>query len=317
MRSRLTVSLVASAAILALAGPTHASAATEFGDTCAADEAGPGSYTLMTSSSPGSGLPLSAPVGGVITKVKLRTQESPPIPIPEVIKLLRPAGGDSYTVVNQVPMQVLGGETVADARMPVQAGDRLGVYSPPFTAGESSVPGYIFLCDNVPGGLGAALGEVGLGSTASFPPATEARVPLSAVIEPDADNDGYGDETQDKCPQSAAVQIACPVVTLDAVGLPGAKSVVVMVATSTSAPVSVNGVVSLGKGKKATLKAGTKTVAAGQLVRFKLKFSSKLTERLQELEPSKKLTLKITASATNVAGQISSDQIKAKLKGQS
>jgi len=91
---------------------------------------------------------------------------------------------------------------------------------------------------------------------------------------------------------------------------------VVLVASSTGAPVSVKGLVNLGKGKKATLKAGPKQVPAGKLVKFKLKFNAKLKKRLQELEPSKKLTLKITASATNVAGQVSTDRLKVKLKGQ-
>jgi hypothetical protein len=33
---------------------------------------------------------------------------------------------------------------------------------------------------------------------------------ISAVLEPDADNDGYGDVSQDACPQSAQTQVACP-----------------------------------------------------------------------------------------------------------
>jgi hypothetical protein len=33
---------------------------------------------------------------------------------------------------------------------------------------------------------------------------------ISAVLEPDADNDGYGDLSQDACPQSALTQMACP-----------------------------------------------------------------------------------------------------------
>ncbi len=40
------------------------------------------------------------------------------------------------------------------------------------------------------------------------------RLNLSAVIEPDADGDRFGDETQDQCPTSAAAQGACPVPTV-------------------------------------------------------------------------------------------------------
>ena len=78
----------------------------------------------------------------------------------------------------------------------------------------------------------------------------------------------------------------------------------------------MTGTVNLGNGRKVTLEAGQKQVSSGTLVRFKLKFNAKLKKRLNELAPSKKLTLKVTASATNVAGQISTDLAKVKLKGQ-
>jgi hypothetical protein len=33
---------------------------------------------------------------------------------------------------------------------------------------------------------------------------------VSAVLEPDADGDGFGDETQDQCPTNATTQGPCP-----------------------------------------------------------------------------------------------------------
>jgi hypothetical protein len=50
-------------------------------------------------------------------------------------------------------------------------------------------------------------------STEMTPTETDAnfRWNLAAVVESDADGDGYGDVTQDACPQSAATQAACPV----------------------------------------------------------------------------------------------------------
>ncbi|HEY3434625.1 MAG TPA: hypothetical protein VGK41_03135, partial [Solirubrobacterales bacterium] len=221
MRSRLAIALAALAMLVAAIGPTSASAAIEFGDTCAGTDTAPGPYTLVTLSSPGGSLPLAAPISGVITKVKVNRTYPIPIPVPQLIKVLRPAGGDSYTVVNQTTVQAGIGQTVADARMPVLAGDKLGNHGPDFTFEGSPVEGFTFYCDEEPGILGAAPGDQGVGTTNNFPGVTEARVPLAAVIEPDADNDGFGDETQDACPQSAAFQTPCPVVTLDAVGLPG------------------------------------------------------------------------------------------------
>jgi hypothetical protein len=35
-------------------------------------------------------------------------------------------------------------------------------------------------------------------------------VDISAVVEPDVDHDGFGDVSQDACPESALAQAACP-----------------------------------------------------------------------------------------------------------
>ncbi|HVD41039.1 MAG TPA: hypothetical protein VNC16_08565 [Solirubrobacterales bacterium] len=296
--------------------PGAASAAVEFGDTCTAENAAPGPYTLLTLSTPATDLPLSAPVSGVITKVKVKSEIPFPFSVPTYVKVMRPTGGENYTVINQQTIQAVNGQAVADARMPVQAGDKLGIHGPPFTYEGTPLEGFTLYCNEVPGALGVAPGDVAVGSSATFMNATEARVPLAAVIEPDADNDGYGDETQDGCPLSAAAQTTCPLIALDTSAKVGKKAVTIVITASSEGPVTVKGVAKLGKGKKVTLKAGPKTVFPGKLASFKLKFKSKLTKRLKELEPSKKLTLKITASATNVAGQVSTDKLKVKLKGQ-
>jgi hypothetical protein len=46
---------------------------------------------------------------------------------------------------------------------------------------------------------------------ASTSPSPGNRPNISAVLEPDADNDGYGDLSQDACPRSASTQAVCPV----------------------------------------------------------------------------------------------------------
>ena len=76
------------------------------------------------------------------------------------------------------------------------------------------------------------------------------------------------------------------------------------------------GWVKLGKGKQAKLSAPAKTLTPGPIARFKLKFPAKLKNRLKELEPKQSLQLKIAAQATNVAGTVSADNLKVKLKGQ-
>jgi hypothetical protein len=320
MKNRFAIGVLAAAcAIGAMAAP-GASAAVEFGDNCVGTSAAPpegSGYTLTTLSSPGP-LPLTAPSAGVITKLKLSVtpEFGLPFTVPTSVKVLRSAGGANYTAVAAATLNVGAGVTQADARLPVQAGDRLGLHGLPLFYEGSEVPSLSFYCDEVAGTLGAAKGDVGVGSTAPFEPATEGRVPLAAILEADADGDGYGDETQDLCPLSATTQAACPVVVLDAFAIAGGNAIKVLVATSTTAPVKVVGSAKLGKGASAKLTAKSKTLAPGKIGSFKLTFPGSLKEKLKELEPSKKLTVKITASATNVAGQVSKDKLKARLKGQ-
>ena len=316
MRKRIaTAALSALGAMLLLAAPS-ASAAVEFGDNCVADDVAPDTYTLTTLAAPPGPIPLTAPSAGVVTKIRSNVPAVLPFATPISVKILRNAGGNLYTAVNQATVNAAPGISTSNVRLPALAGDRLGLHGLPFSFEGTPIEGFSWYCDEMPGStLGAALGDVPTGATAVFEGATDGRVPLVATLEPDADNDGFGDESQDLCPQGAAVQTACPAVTIDAYSLVGGNAVKVLVATSTQAPVKVTGTVKLGKGSKATLKGGTKGVPAGKLVRFTLKFPGSLKEKLRELESNQKLTLKITASATNVAGQVSTDKLKAKLKG--
>lgn len=314
MRNRLAIALATITVALAAVGPASASAATEFGSNCSATDVESELTFLDLSHSAAEPLPVSAPVTGVITQGKSSIGLSfPPGALSVTLQVYRAAGPDQFTLVGQSsPAPVSPGANVFATRVPVQVGDHVGF------SGQAGGGQLGLFCETSDPADKMAYTDTqpSLGGTSSFETADGYRAPIAAVIEPDADNDGYGDETQDSCPQSAAFQVPCPVIVLDASAKPGKKAVTVVLAASSEGPVSVKGVARLGKGKKATLKAKPKTVIPGRLASFKLKFKAKLIKRLQELEPSKKLTLKITASATNVAGQISTDKLKVKLKGQ-
>jgi hypothetical protein len=142
------------------------------------------------------------------------------------------------------------------------------------------------------------------------------QVPITVAVEPDADNDGFGDETQDQCPQSAAFQTPCPPVTLSTSKQVRKGSVVIVVTTDTPAPVTVKGVVKLGGGKKAKLNGGTKSLTPGTLGKFTLRFTKKVKNKLAELSPKQRLTLKATVTGTSVSGAVTTKTLKVKLKGQ-
>jgi len=307
------------AALSAIAAP-GASAATEIGDSCAASAPTTGGTAVQLGVGGGNPLPISAPTSGVITKWGLNIA----IPIPVVgerLKVLRPgAGPNEFTVVGETPVETVHtGSNSFATRIPIQAGDRLG--------GTGIGPTQaIFYCPSADAAdmLGAVSGDPPVGSIQTLPPVTNARLALTATIEPDGDGDGYGDETQDKCPQSTSLQTDCPVVVLDSFAVPGKSKVVVVVGADIESPVTVSASVKLPKaGKKAKVSATakltkvTRTVTPGRFSRFALKFPTGLKQVLDELPTGKKLTMKITATATNLAGKVSEDATTLKLKGAS
>jgi hypothetical protein len=323
MNGRLAISIAIAVAMTgSVLAPSQAAAGTEFGNTCSADEGVDSQYVLASLAAPASGLPLAAPASGVITKVKAQIGLPLPISIPEEVKLLRPAGGNNYTVTAQATIQAGFGQTVADTRMPVLPGELLAMHGLPFTYEGTGYSGYEFFCQGPGSVLGVHEGDITLGSTGLLLEEPGASVPLAAVIEPDADHDGFGDETQDKCPLSAAVQAECPVIVLDSYVLPSRSKAVVLVSSSTANPVTVSGSAKLpkaakkaGASAKAKLRAVTKSVTPGKLNRFTLNFPAALKSAIRDLPDGGSITVKLQASATDVAGRKTTDKAQLRIKG--
>jgi hypothetical protein len=323
MAKRSVVTILGVLAVWASLAATSASAATEFGDPCVATSGtGSSEYTIfgLSSTSP---LPIAAPSAGVITSWKLNlTAESGQIPpiIPQTLKAMRvnPATHVAQ-VVGEASGLVGSGPNTIPARIPVEAGDHLAVYGhgPITFEGTTGEVGTLVCEGSSPvEKIGVIEANVPSGASASYTELEEIRVPAVAVLEVDSDHDGYGDETQDACPQSAASQAPCPLVTLSTGKQVKKGAVVVSVRTNTPAPVSVKGVAKLGKGKKATLKGGTKNLTPGVPGKFTLKFSKSLKAKLGELSRKQSLSLKVTIKGTNVAGQVTTKTLKIKLEGQ-
>ncbi len=313
MRKRYGIAFVGLLVAMSLAGPGTASAATEFGDNCVANEAtATEPVTVFGVVASGNPLPLTSPVSGVMTQWKSVLVPAP-VSIPQTLKVLRPAGPNLVQIIGEAPGSITGGVNTFNTRIPVQAGDRVALFGDPTsgnlvcrtTGVEQIIGGFVG-----PGG--------GVGTTVPHVvQETDARIPVTGVVEPDADNDGFGDETQDKCPQLATTQVACPTIAVNALTAIKRKgSVVVLLTTDNAAPVTVAGTVNLGKGKKAKLSSKAQTVVPGTVSRFTLKFPKRLKKRLQELARKRSLLLKVTASATNTIGQVTTDKLNVRLKGQ-
>jgi hypothetical protein len=243
------------------------------------------------------------------------TAAIPPGVLSHTMRVFRATGApNQFQVVAETePKGLVGGTNTFPARIPVQAGDRFGLFGTPValvcsTGKAEDVMGYFE-------------GNAQVGSTQEYKAAPNIQVPVAVTIEPDADNDGFGDETQDKCPQSAAFQTECPTVSLEALALAGSKSVTALVASTNKAPVSVSGVVTVPKVRKKAarqiqLTAPTQTVEAGRIGRFELLFPGALQSALKALSPKRFLILTVTVTATDVIGRTTTTSSVVQLKGQ-
>jgi len=303
LRTTLAAALAASACLFAAPA---AGAATEVGGTCTANQLTSGRTLVQLGAG---GAQLTVPSAGVLTRWQVAG-----VPgfgtIPQWLKVLRPVGS-AFTVVDE-DVGLIDGLTSHPTRIPVQAGDRVGL----------GADGGVFFCAGAGGASSAAVdGNVTKGSTAVFENVpSELGVPVSATLEPDADNDGWGDESQDQCPRSAELQVACPALGIDAYAVqtrgfakvfaapygPGKASIAFAARVKVPASDSPT-----GKSLDVTWK-GTRSGIQGQFTTAKLKFSRRLIEALKR--PGVTLPLKIQVTATNVAGLKSTRKLTLKVR---
>jgi hypothetical protein len=121
------------------------------------------------------------------------------------LKIFRPLGGVDYMAVADSAPET---PTAANAlntfstRISVRQGDRIAVHSADLPCTTNVGPGsHIW-----------APGDPAPNSTTTFPNSSQRAVDLSAVVEADADGDGYGDTSQDLCPTDASTQGTCPII---------------------------------------------------------------------------------------------------------
>jgi hypothetical protein len=149
-----------------------------------------------------SGNSYSVPSAGVITSW---SWEDGANTVPELeFKVARHVSGDDYTIAGTSLAGAQTANTVSTypARIRVQAGDVIGVFQDGGTCGSLGASS-----DTYESATGT---NEPLSSTDTYTPYSEWLFPVAAKLEPDVDEDGYGDETQDLCPTDASTHGACP-----------------------------------------------------------------------------------------------------------
>lgn len=194
---RRTRATCAAALLTVLGGPSAAAAATTFGAPAltaspqpgAACPAGAAACTTVLSA-----FGTRAPSAGIVVAFSVRLQ---PGDRTLTLRIARQDGGGWRAVTTDATPRTAHGGTVErfPARVPVQTGDALALLS-----------------DRVPDGLDPAGGPLavlaGAWADGAVRPSADATLSsglaLQAELEPDADADGYGDLTQDGCPDEGA-----------------------------------------------------------------------------------------------------------------
>jgi hypothetical protein len=145
---------------------------------------------------------VGAPIGGVVVRLRYRAATSDPL----TLQVLHPVSGGAYQVAGEDTsgsLTAAGGVTTMPVRLPIAAGDRIGVRSPGDLSAVAARPAplgeHVALLDPVPP----------VGSTATPGSNADFELLAQADVEPDADADGYGDVSQDTCPFDAARHAGC------------------------------------------------------------------------------------------------------------
>lgn len=212
MAFRSVMSTIAGSALLVAAAPPTAPAAVTVGS--ALGEGGyasacldaSGECTLRNRILGGSSAnvqvpPLSGAAGGVVVRWRVRDASG------DVrLRIMRGSGA----VTSSASVQATGGIQTFDARIPVQRGDSFAV---DLRSGASI--GFLDHPETPPGGEPAAIVEEWSPPLIDATPFTfgtktsDTEALYNVDVEPDADADGFGDESQDQCPRDGQRQGPC------------------------------------------------------------------------------------------------------------
>ena len=137
----------------------------------------------------------------MITQWSYQSDSTPPPTIR--LKVAQDFGGGTLKIVAESAVENIAASTLNTyrSRISMPAGTDLGEFINNDCSREDDTYTDYFL--DPP--------ELSVGATSSAFHQESFQQDISAVLEPDADHDGFGDETQDQCPTNGTTQGACPV----------------------------------------------------------------------------------------------------------
>lgn len=157
---------------------------------------------------------LTSPINGVVVSWSVKSNQGPEPSL--ALRVLRPAGGANYTGIGtSASIAPAAGINTANTQLPIRQGDSVGLNNSQSKLVVANTPGADALAWGSVNGFPNGLANGATGTGAAQP---NKEVLVRAVVEPDADADGLGDETQDPCPTFPGT--VCPS------GMPGSDDTV-------------------------------------------------------------------------------------------
>ena len=145
------------------------------------------------------GAQTQAPFDGVVVRWRVNGASGP-----LALRVLRPVGfHHTFVSTSAIGTPASMGVATFATRQPILAGDHVGIEVGPASQVSLTQPSPM-------GATAAAWLATTDGSTAAPVVTVDGVFAYNADVEPDADGDGFGDETQDQCPANASTQGPCP-----------------------------------------------------------------------------------------------------------
>lgn len=200
-------------------------------------------------------------------------------------------------------------------RIPVSEGNNFGLYGPEGT----------LFCDKEEGAVshlyegGAATGE-----TKTFKTAVGVGTPVVVTVEDDWDSDGFGDETQDGCPVSGALQTPCPLLSVRTRREVKQKAILLHVTTTNDSSTVISGRVGWSvrradgskRRRVAGLTAGpSQNLTAGVTTTFRVRLPNSVQRRLERLTPKQSLRANLSVSVSDVFKAKVQQKLVVRLRG--
>jgi hypothetical protein len=185
-----------------------AGAASTLGQTFPPEQEFGGAGVFIQSGSPGDSY--TVPSNGVITSWSF--EAAPGITPPIKLKVVRRVGGDDFLTVgdSQLETPMPGIVNTWSTRIAVNTGDVLAHGYTDSTTGYRTGAGPDYVTNEISGSPGDPALDPPPGTTTTYESdSPDKQIDVAARLEPDADHDGYGDETQDQCPTDGKTQGPC------------------------------------------------------------------------------------------------------------